>query len=263
MAVPFLQAKERPLNVRPEGNIRINKFLSEAGVCSRREADRLIENGEVTVDGIRAEAGMKISGSETVLVSGKPVKKVKKNVILAVNKPAGVVCTTDTRWGDPTLEQMVDYPHRVFGIGRLDKASEGLILMTDNGDIVNRMMRAENGHEKEYAVTIDRPVEESFLERMRKGIHLPDLGVRTLPCRAWKTGRCSFRIVLRQGLNRQIRRMCEALGCRVRKLVRVRIMNIELGNLPAGSWQEIGGEEKRRLMEMLEKTPAGQKHKEK
>ncbi len=245
--------------MRTGGDIRINKFLSEAGVCSRREADRLIENGEVTVDGIRAQAGMRITGKEDVRVSGKSVKRERKNVILAVNKPAGVVCTTDTRWGDPTLEQMVDYPHRVFGIGRLDKASEGLILMTDNGDIVNRMMRAENGHEKEYAVTIDRPVEESFLERMRKGILLPELGVKTLPCRAWKTGRCSFRIVLRQGLNRQIRRMCEALGCRVKKLVRVRIMNIELGDLSEGSWREIRGEEKRRLIQMLEKVPAGLK----
>ena len=242
------------------GEVRINKFLSEAGVCSRREADRLIENGEVTVDGFTAQAGMKITGKEDIRVSGKSVKRERKNVILAVNKPAGVVCTTDTRWGDPTLEQLVDYPHRVFGIGRLDKASEGLILMTDNGDIVNRMMRAENGHEKEYAVTIDLPVEEAFLERLRKGILLPELGVKTLPCRAWKTGRCSFRIVLRQGLNRQIRRMCEALGCRVKKLVRVRIMNIELGDLPTGKWREVRGEEKRRLMEMLEKAPAGAKN---
>ena len=231
--------------------VRLNKYLSEAGVCSRREADRLIAEGLVTVDGERAVTGMRVSPSQTVKVSGKKVHGGPANVILAVNKPAGVVCTTDTRWGDTTLEQMVAYPTRVFGIGRLDKRSEGLILMTDNGDIVNRMMRAENAHEKEYLVTIDRPVTEDFLRKMSEGVFLPDLGVTTLKTKAWKAGKSRFGIILRQGLNRQIRRMCAELGCTVTKLVRVRIMNITLGDLKEGTWRELTPGEKDILMKQL------------
>ena len=231
--------------------IRLNKYLSEAGVCSRREADRLIGEGLVTVDGQTAVTGMRILPSQTVLVSGKRVTGTVKNVILAVNKPRGVVCTTDTRWGDTTLEQMVNYPTRVFGIGRLDKRSEGLILMTDNGDLVNRMMRVENAHEKEYLVTIDRPVGEAFLEKMRAGVCLPELQKTTLKTEAWKVDRYRFGIILRQGLNRQIRRMCEACGCSVTKLVRVRIMNITLGDLKEGTWRELTPEEKDSLLSQL------------
>ena len=239
--------------MEPAREIRLNKYLSEAGVCSRREADRLIGEGLVTVDGQKAVTGMRVLPSQTIAVSGKRVTGSVKNVILAVNKPRGVVCTTDTRWGDTTLEQMVNYPTRVFGIGRLDKRSEGLILMTDNGDLVNRMMRVENGHEKEYLVTIDRPVSESFLRKMRAGVFLPDLGITTLETEAWKVDRYRFGIILKQGLNRQIRRMCEECGCSVKKLLRVRIMNITLGDLKEGEWRELTPEEKEGLLSQLYK----------
>lgn len=237
--------------MEPDNGVRLNKFLSEAGVCSRREADRLIEEGRVTVDGCRALTGMRVQPNQKVEVDSKRVTGRTRDVILAVNKPQGVVCTTDTRWGDVTLEQMVSYPTRVFSIGRLDKRSEGLILMTDNGDIVNRMMRAENAHEKEYLVTIDKPVTEDFLSRMREGVELEELGVRTMKAKAWKVDRFRFRIILKQGLNRQIRRMCEACGCQVTKLVRTRIMNIELGDLGAGTWRELTKEEKEALTAQL------------
>lgn len=233
-----------------KGEIRLNKYLSEAGVCSRREADRMIEAGKVTVDGRRAMSGMRVSEGQRILVDGKAVEREKKMVLLAVNKPVGVVCTTDTRWGDVTVDQLLHYPKRIFYMGRLDKDSEGLLLMTNNGDILNKIMRAGNYHEKEYEVTVDKELTEDFLKRMAEG-GIPILDQVTRPCRVKKLGKKRFRIILTQGLNRQIRRMCEYLGYRVVRLVRVRIMNIRLEKLRPGEYREVTAKEQERLYEML------------
>lgn len=233
-----------------KGEIRLNKYLSEAGVCSRREADRMIEAGKVTVDGRRAMSGMRVSEGQRILVDGKAVEREKKMVLLAVNKPVGVVCTTDTRWGDVTVDQLLHYPKRIFYVGRLDKDSEGLLLMTNNGDILNKIMRAGNYHEKEYVVTVDKELTEDFLKRMAEG-GIPILDQVTRPCRVKKLGKKRFRIILTQGLNRQIRRMCEYLGYRVVRLVRVRIMNIWLEKLRPGEYREVTAKEQERLYEML------------
>ncbi|MDO5346179.1 MAG: pseudouridine synthase [Lachnospiraceae bacterium] len=223
--------------------IRLNKLLSEAGICSRREADRLIQAGRVTVDGHRAETGMQVAKGQLVCMDGEPVRKEAEVIFLAVNKPAGVVCTTEKKWGDTTLEELVHYPKRVFSMGRLDKDSEGLILMTNQGNILNKMMKAGNYHEKEYVVTVDKAVTPDFLSRMREGVWLKELDTRTRPCRVEKAGEKRFRIILTQGLNRQIRRMCEYFGYHVVKLVRVRIMNIELGELPSGKYRHLTKQE--------------------
>ncbi len=235
--------------------VRLNKYLSEAGVCSRREADRLIEEGKVLVDGVRAISGMKVTDEMEISVNGKKCSRGQKLVLLAFHKPQGVVCTTDHRWDDVTVEDVLQYPTRVFSVGRLDKDSEGLLLMTNNGDIVNQIMRAGNYHEKEYLVTIDRPVTEEFLKTMRKG-GIPILDARTRSCKVEKTGKYRFRIILTQGLNRQIRRMCEYCGCKVQKLVRVRIMNIELGDLPKGQYRDVTEEEMQELYRELQAKPA-------
>ncbi len=231
--------------------VRLNRMLSGAGVCSRREADRMIEAGRVTVDGRAGQTGQRVLPGQTVCVDGVPVRMQEKTILLAVNKPRGVVCTTDRRWGDRTLEDVVDYPERVFGIGRLDKESEGLILMTNRGDLTNRILKSAGGHEREYLVTVDRPVTKEFLSGMEKGVYLKDLGRTTLPCTARAEGKRSFRIILRQGLNRQIRRMCAAFGYQVERLVRVRIMNIALGDLAPGRYRELTPEETRKLLEEL------------
>lgn len=233
--------------------VRLNKYLAETGICSRREADRLIEDGRVTVNGQRAGMGRKIHPGDRVLVDGKCCAREEEMILLAVNKPVGVVCTTDKRWGDLTVEELLNYPKRVFSIGRLDKNSEGLLLMTNNGDILNKIMRAGNYHEKEYLVTIDRPVTGEFLQKMAAG-GIPILDQVTRPCRTEKTGKYTFRIVLTQGLNRQIRRMCEYCGCRVTKLRRVRIMNIRLGSLKTGEYRKITDEEIEVLYDMLKKS---------
>ena len=245
---------------RSEGNreagVRLNKYLAEAGICSRREADRLILAGRVTVDGLLpGENGMKVFPGQEVLVDGQAAEKEKECILLAVNKPRGVVCTTDKKWGDRTLEEMVHYPKRVFSIGRLDKESEGLILMTNQGDMVNKIIRAGNAHEKEYLVTVDRPVTPEFIRKMEKGVYLPELDVTTRPCRVELAGEKRFRIVLTQGLNRQIRRMCQAFDYRVTRLVRVRIMNVELGNLPQGQYRHLSRRETAQMLREL-KNPA-------
>ena len=244
-----------------DDGIRLNKFLSGAGICSRREADRLIEEGKVTVDGRTAVPGQKIKNGETVVCNGRTIaagtkgaEKKPDRVLLAVHKPCGIVCTTSDKDRAPNIVDMVDSPVRIYPVGRLDKDSEGLILMTNQGDLVNRLMRGSNGHEKEYLVFIDRPVKPEFIQKMRKGVFLPELDVTTKPCFAEMTGEKSFRIVLTQGLNRQIRRMCEQLGCKVRKLKRVRIMNIELGDLKAGESRPVSKKEYAELMRRLEDT---------
>ncbi|WP_419210916.1 23S rRNA pseudouridine(2604) synthase RluF [Maribacter sp. X9] len=220
---------------------RINKYLSEAGYCSRRAADKLIEQGRVTINGIVPEMGTKISEGDVVKVDGEVIKDPKgKSVYLAFNKPVGIVCTTDTGVEKDNIIDFINYPKRIFPIGRLDKPSEGLIFLTDDGDIVNKILRARNNHEKEYLVTVDKPITIDFLNRMRKGI--PILDTVTRECEVFEVSTYQFRIILTQGLNRQIRRMCEYLDYRVRKLKRIRIMNVHL-DIPVGKWRDLTPEE--------------------
>ena len=226
-----------------EAGIRINLYLSRSGVCSRREADRLVENGLVQVDGAAAVPGMRILPGQRVYVEGKPVRPQEKEIWIAVHKPKDVVCTTDRRWGDRLLEDLVDCPQRVFSAGRLDKDSEGLILMTNCGEIAERIMRSHTDHEKEYVVTVDRPLTKRFLAHMEKGVYLKELERVTDPCKVDQTGEYEFHIVLTQGLNRQIRRMCRTLGFQVKRLVRIRIMDIWLGELKPGCWRYLKQEE--------------------
>ena len=213
--------------------VRINKFLSEAGVCSRREADRQIEAGNVTIGGKTARMGDQVSDGQEVCFCGRPVQKEKEMILIALNKPAGIVCTAEKREKNNVID-FLHYPKRIYPVGRLDKESEGLLLLTNNGEIVNKIMRSGNMHEKEYLVTVNRPVTDAFLHGMANGVPLVELGTTTRKCRVERTGKKQFRIILTQGLNRQIRRMCEYFGYRVQKLVRVRIMNIELGDLESG-----------------------------
>lgn len=233
------------------GEIRLNKYLSDAGVCSRREADRLIQAGKVQVDGHPAQQGMKIFPGQRVSVEGRTVVREEEMILLAVHKPRGVVCTTDTRWGDQTIYELLNYPKRIFSVGRLDKESEGLLLMTNNGDILNKIMRAGNYHEKEYLVTVDRRITADFLQKMSSGIYLRELNVKTRPCTVEMAGEKQFRIILTQGLNRQIRRMCEACHYQVRRLLRVRIMNIELGRLRPGEYRTVSRSEYAALQAQL------------
>ncbi|PWH83350.1 23S rRNA pseudouridine(2604) synthase RluF [Algibacter marinivivus] len=222
---------------------RINKFLSEVGYCSRREADKLIDAGRVTINGVVPEMGTKIAPNDVVAVDGEEIKNTKTSfVYLAFNKPVGIVCTTDTSVEKDNIIDFINYPKRIFPIGRLDKPSEGLILLTDDGDIVNKILRASNNHEKEYIVTVDKPISQTFVERMAGGIYIEDLGKRTKKCKVQKLGTYKFKIILTQGLNRQIRRMSEYLNYEVQTLKRVRIMNIKL-DIPIGEYRELTKEE--------------------
>lgn len=238
--------------------IRLNKFLSEAGVCSRREADRLIEAGKVTVDGLVAGMGMKIQPGQEIRVGKKVIEnRREEQVLLAVYKPPGVVCTSDKR-EKRNIVDYVGYPVRIYPIGRLDKDSEGLILMTNDGSLVNKMMKASNYHEKEYLVTVNKPVTDAFLAQMAKGVRIRKveqgevlLDAMTRPCQVEKLGKNSFRIILTQGLNRQIRRMCETLGYQVTNLKRVRVMNIELKGMKPGTWRKVTEKELTELKESL------------
>ena len=228
--------------------MRLNKYLSEAGVCSRREADRLIESGKVTVDGVTAQMGMRVTAGQIVKVGKKTVSKQDEMIVLAVNKPKGIVCTEDQRERD-SIVRFLNYPVRVTYAGRLDKDSRGLLLMTNNGDIINQMMRAANRHEKEYKVTVDKEITEQFIKKMSEGV--PILDTVTRPCTVKKIGKYTFSIILTQGLNRQIRRMCAAFGYEVKDLVRIRIMNIRLGSLKEGAYRKLTDEELEELYEML------------
>lgn len=239
MKQEFIQKKEP---------IRLNKFLSEAGVCSRREADRLIEGGKVTVDGRRADMGMKVIPGQTVKVGNRVVSRSDDMVVLAVNKPRGIVCTEERRERD-SIVRFLNYPVRITYVGRLDKDSRGLLLMTNNGDIINKMMRAGNRHEKEYKVTVDKEITPDFIERMASGV--PILDTVTRPCTVRQIGKYTFTIILTQGLNRQIRRMCEALGYQVKDLVRTRIMNIELGRLKEGTYRKLTDQELEGLYDLI------------
>ena len=238
--------------------IRINKYLSDAGVCSRREADRLTEAGRVTVRGTVVSTGEKIFPDEEICIDGKPIKKQEKKILLLFHKPRGIVCSTKQQRNEMTVTEYLNYPVRIYPVGRLDKESEGLLLLTNQGDLVNRIMKAGNYHEKEYEVTINRPVTNAFLKQMSEGVEILDTVTR--PCKVKKTGVYTFRIILTQGMNRQIRRMCEACGYRVRELKRLRIMNIHLGDLPTGKYREITGEELSKLEKLAGRKPGGVYH---
>lgn len=229
--------------------IRLNKYLSEAGVCSRREADTLIAAGKVTVDGQIATMGMKVTPNQDIRVGKKQVGGKKDMVLLAVNKPVGIVCTEEKK-EKHNIIRFLDYPTRITYIGRLDKDSEGLLLMTNNGDIINKMMRAGNMHEKEYVVTVNKPITPDFIEKMAGGV--PILDTVTRKCEVEAIGKYTFRIILTQGLNRQIRRMCEYLGYKVTKLKRIRVMNISLGNLKPGEYREVTETEIKELYKLIE-----------
>ena len=231
--------------------IRLNKYLSDAGICSRREADRLIEEGRVLIDGVPASMGTKVEPGQTVCCDGQTVGGKDKPVFLVVNKPRGIVCTTSDKDRAENIVEFLNYPQRIYPVGRLDKDSEGLLLMTNQGDIVNKILRGGNNHEKEYAVAVNKPVTEEVLKKMREGVWIEDLAVLTKPCRAWQTGSHTFHIVLTQGLNRQIRRMCRALDYHVMKLKRVRIMSIKLGNLERGEYRELTEKEVEELKRMV------------
>ncbi len=230
--------------------IRINKYLSEAGVCSRREADRHIEAGRITINGRVAVMGDKVSPGDLVRYGKKLVSKEEKTILIAVNKPCGIVCTAEKQEKNNIVD-FVHYPKRIYPVGRLDKNSHGLILMTNQGELVNKIMRSGNFHEKEYIVKVNREISEEFLQGMADGVYLEELGAVTRPCQVEKTGRRVFRIVLTQGMNRQIRRMCKVFHYRVMDLKRVRIMNIRLGDLKEGAYREITTEEWDELKEQI------------
>lgn len=220
--------------------MRINKYISEKGICSRREADRLIEQKRVTINGAIAQIGSVVQDGDAVKVDNKPLQPREAFVYLVLNKPVGIVSTTDTRERDNIIDFM-SYPKRIFPIGRLDKDSEGLIMLTSDGDIVNKILRAGNNHEKEYIVRVDKPITPGFISGMANGVKI--LGTVTKKCRVELLSKYTFRIILTEGMNRQIRRMCEVFGYQVLKLKRIRIMNIHLGDLPTGAWRYLSPEE--------------------
>lgn len=228
--------------------MRINKFLSECGICSRREADRLVQAGHVSVNGKPALMGMDVSDADDVCVDGRAVHRQVTKTYLRFYKPKGIVCTFEASEPHNLRKCLESLDVRVTYAGRLDRNSEGLMILTDDGDLIDRMMRARNGHEKEYEVTADRPVTEAFLIKIQKGVYLEELGVTTRPCRAWQTGERSFHIVLTQGLNRQIRRMCAVCGYKVSELKRVRIVNVLLGDMKPGEIQPLTDAERRELL---------------
>lgn len=229
--------------------VRINKFISETGFCSRREADKLVESGKVTINGVTAVLGSQAEEGDDVRIDGRPLKaKQKSHVYIALHKPVGITSTTE-RHIQGNVVDFVGHSERIFPIGRLDKDSEGLILMTSDGDIVNKILRSEGRHEKEYIVTVDKPVTQSFLTGMASGVKI--LGEMTLPCTVTRVSERVFKIILTEGKNRQIRRMCSAFGYHVRKLQRIRIMNIHLGSLPKGKWRDLTDREKEELGRLL------------
>ena len=221
--------------------IRLNKFLAMSGVCSRRDADRLIEDGQISVNGQKAVLGTTVSDDDIVLFNGKRVRNDNDRVVLAYYKPAGVICTEKDQFADKKITDMIDYPVRVTYAGRLDKDSEGLILLTNDGDMIDQLMRGSNAHEKEYVVKINKEVTPDFVQKMSNGIYLKELDITTKPCVVKKTGKFTFNIILTEGVNRQIRRMCKTQNCYVTHLKRVRIANITLANLKTGEYREITG----------------------
>ncbi|RSK29478.1 23S rRNA pseudouridine(2604) synthase RluF [Bacillus sp. HMF5848] len=232
--------------------MRINKYISESGKTSRRGADKLINEGKVTINGKLAQIGSQVEPGDDVRVSGEPIRIAKNNVYIALNKPVGITSTTE-RHIKGNIIDLVNHPLRIFHIGRLDKESEGLILLTNDGDIVNEILRAENKHEKEYIVSVDKPITSDFLKKMSDGVEILD--TVTLPCEVKQLSKFEFQIILTQGLNRQIRRMCAALGYKVYRLQRTRIMNIHLGNLAPGQWRDLTIKERTQLFKELNYEP--------
>lgn len=232
--------------------MRINKFISEAGQASRRGADKLIAEGRVTINGKRATIGSQVEPGDDVRVNGNQLFVARNNVYIALNKPVGITSTTE-KGVKGNIVDLVNHPFRVFHIGRLDKDSEGLILLTNDGDIVNEILRSENQHEKEYIVSVDRPITPEFVKQMSEGVKILD--TVTLPCKVEQLSKYDFKIILTQGLNRQIRRMCEELGYNVYRLQRIRIMNIQLDNLPVGQWRYLSKKEKAQLFKELNYEP--------
>ncbi|EHK2280226.1 23S rRNA pseudouridine(2604) synthase RluF [Clostridium perfringens] len=231
--------------------VRLNKYISETGFCSRREADKLIEQGRVKIDGVKATTGMKVSKEQSVSIDGKPLKVENELVYIALNKPVGITCTTESKIKGNIVD-FINHEKRIFPIGRLDKDSQGLIFMTNDGDIVNKILRAGNNHEKEYIVTVNKPITDEFIKGMSNGV--PILGTVTKKCLVKKESKNSFRIILTQGLNRQIRRMCEYFGYEVKKLERIRIMNVSLGNLKMGSWRYLTKKELAEINRLTENS---------
>lgn len=235
--------------IMEENKVRINKYIAEAGVCSRREADKLIAKGLVIINGKTASMGDKAGSKDQVIVSGKPIGNKNKKVVLAFYKPVGITCTEKDKFADKTILEYVKYPIRVTYAGRLDKDSEGLILLTNDGELIQKLMKGSAGHEKEYVVKVKKELTDNFFEEMAKGVYLKELEQTTRPCKIEKMGKYTFRIILTQGLNRQIRRMCRELGNEAVSIKRVRIMNIQLGKLPYGKWREVSGSELKQLYE--------------
>lgn len=223
--------------------VRINKFLAEAGVASRRQADKLVESGQVTINGIKAKNADKVKDGDKVCVKGKQVFMQDEKHVVAFYKPEGVTCTKQDKYAKVTIDEVFKYPLRLNYAGRLDKDSKGLLIMTNDGDLIDRMMRARNHHEKEYVVRVNNSVTSDFIHKMSNGVYLEELEVTTRQCMVTKVGEYTFRIILTQGLNRQIRRMCASLGYKVESLMRVRVMNVEIGNLKPGEYRRITGEE--------------------
>lgn len=236
-----------------DDGVRINKFLGSAGYCSRREADRLVGEGRVFIDGNMADMGSRVMPGQKVYVDGKAVVPEEENILIAVNKPRGIVCTTTDKQGDNNIVDFLGCDKRIYPVGRLDKDSEGLLLMTNDGELMNNILTGKNEHEKEYIVEVDKNLSDDFERRMSEPMYLKELDKTTRPCRVIKTGKKTFRIILKQGLNRQIRRMCSNLGYKVVKLKRIRIMNIELNDLPAGATRKIEGSEYEKLMNLINK----------
>ncbi len=233
-----------------EEEVRLNKFIADSGKCSRREADRLIEEGRVTVNGRIAETGERVTSEDTVKVDGERIVRNNETILLIFNKPPGITCTT-AEDDETNVIKYLNYPKRIYPIGRLDKYSEGLLLMTNKGELVNGIMRSRYGHEKEYIVTVDRVVTEDLLRKLTNGMQLSE-DEYAKPCFAEKTARNKFRMIITQGLNRQIRRMCEKAGCRVTKLKRVRIVDIELGDLPVGEYRKATKRELESVMKRID-----------
>lgn len=246
-----MNEKQLKQNINQDEPIRINKFLSDAGICSRREADRMLEAGRITVNGEPAVLGQKIKLSDRILVDGKVISREDERILIAFNKPVGIECTSDLSNPDNIID-FISYPKRIYPIGRLDKNSQGLILLTNDGSLVNQILKASNYHEKEYVVTVDKPVTDDFIRQMSEGVAILDTVTR--PCKVYRDSKHTFRIVLTQGLNRQIRRMCEALGYHVQKLKRIRVMNIELGNLPIGQYRDVTAEEIKELQKKFDNS---------
>ena len=243
--------KNNKQKVAKKDEVRLNKYISETGFCSRREADKLIEQGRVKIDGVKATTGMKVSKGQSVSIDGKSLKVENEFVYIALNKPVGITCTTESKIKGNIVD-FINHEKRIFPIGRLDKDSQGLIFMTNDGDIVNKILRAGNNHEKEYIVTVNKSITDEFIKGMSNGV--PILGTVTKKCLVKKESKNSFRIILTQGLNRQIRRMCEYFGYEVKKLERIRIMNVSLGNLKIGSWRYLTKKELAEINRLTENS---------